>query len=125
VETDFRALSRRQGTPPAPQPADHHYANAGRLLITCPDRAGIAAAVSSFLFDRVANSTESQQYSADPFGGTFFLRVEFHLDTLAGRFGDLAEGFGQLAGRFSMRWKMARAAARGIGFHQRKTIVFT
>jgi formyltetrahydrofolate deformylase len=125
VETDFRALSRRQGTLPAPQRADDHDADAGRLLITGPDRAGIVAAVSGFLFDRGANITKSQQYSTDPFGGTFFLRMEFNLDALAGRFGDLAEGFGQLADRFSMHWKMAKAAAWGIGFHQSTTIVFT
>lgn len=110
METDFRALSRRQGTLSAPQSADHRYADVGRLLITCPDRPGIVAAVSSFLFGHGANITESQQYSTDPFGGTFFLRVEFHLDALAGRFDDLAEGFGQLADRFSMRWKMTKAA---------------
>ncbi|HCU91621.1 MAG TPA: formyltetrahydrofolate deformylase [Actinobacteria bacterium] len=80
------------------------------MLITCPDRPGIVAAVSSFLFAYGANITESQQYSTDPFGGTFFLRVEFHLDALADRFDDLLEGFAQLADRFSMRWKMTKAA---------------
>jgi formyltetrahydrofolate deformylase len=135
VETDFRALSRRQGTLPAPYPAHDRYSDTGRLLITCPDRPGIVAAVSCFLFDHGANITESQQYSTDPFGGTFFLRVGFHLDTLAGRFDDLAEGFGQLADRFSMRWKMTRAAdtkrvvimvsKADHALHQNKTVVFT
>lgn len=110
METDFRALSRGPGTLSARQRAGDRYADVGRLLITCPDRPGIVAAVSSFLFAYGANITESQQYSTDPFGGTFFLRVEFHLDALADRFDDLLEGFAQLADRFSMRWKMTKAA---------------
>lgn len=110
METDFRALSSGPGTLSAQQRADDRYADVGRLLITCPDRPGIVAAVSSFLFACGANITESQQYSTDPFGGTFFLRVEFHLDALADRFDDLLEGFAQLADRFSMRWKMTKAA---------------
>jgi len=39
------------------------------LLVSCPDRPGIVAAVSSFLFERGANIVSSQQYSSDPRGG--------------------------------------------------------
>ena len=89
---------------------DDRYANVGRLLITCPDRPGIVAAVSEYLFENGANITESQQYSTDPFGGTFFLRLEFHLDGLTDRAGGLAQRFAGLADRFSMRWRLTRAA---------------
>jgi formyltetrahydrofolate deformylase len=109
VETDFRTLPARPGIPSASRRLDDRYADVGWLLITYPDRPGIVAAVSSFLFASGANITESQQYPANPFGGTFFLRVEFHLDALAGHFDDLLAGFGQLADKFSMRWKMTRA----------------
>src|SRR5215467_15184923 len=68
---------------------DERYADVGRLVITCPDRPGIVAAVSQFLFEAGANITESQQYSTDPFGGTFFQRLEFHLDGLDQRAGEL------------------------------------
>ena len=51
----------------------------GRLLITCPDRPGIVAAVSRFLFERGANIVHSDQHSTDPDGGAFFMRVEFTL----------------------------------------------
>jgi formyltetrahydrofolate deformylase len=50
-----------------------------RLLIGCPDRPGIVAAVSGFLFERGANIVDSQQYSSDPSGGRFFLRTEFFI----------------------------------------------
>lgn len=68
-----------------------------RLLITCPDRPGIVAVVSNFLAARGANITESQQYSTDPFGGTFFLRLEFHTDGAAESHADLAAQFAELA----------------------------
>ncbi|MQA84559.1 MAG: formyltetrahydrofolate deformylase [Streptosporangiales bacterium] len=76
----------------------------GRLLITCPDRPGIVAAVSRFLFENGANIVESQQYSTDPFGGTFFLRVEFYLEDLADHIGEMEREFGALADSFDMRW---------------------
>jgi formyltetrahydrofolate deformylase len=50
-----------------------------RLLIACPDRPGIVAAVSGFLFEQGANIVSSHQYSSDPTGGRFFLRTEFFL----------------------------------------------
>jgi formyltetrahydrofolate deformylase len=76
-----------------------------RLLVSCPDRPGIVAAVSRFLFDAGANIVRSDQYSSDPEGGAFFLRMEFALapeqrDGLAERFG-LA-----VANRFDMTWRL-------------------
>jgi formyltetrahydrofolate deformylase len=88
---------------------DQTHRDIGRLLITCPDRPGIVAAVSRFLYECGANIVESQQYSTNPFGGTFFLLVQFHLPGLAGRIGDLGEKFAPLSEEFSMRWKLARA----------------
>jgi formyltetrahydrofolate deformylase len=82
-----------------------------RLLIACPDRPGIVAAVSEFLFDFGANIVRSDQYSTDPEGGAFFMRVEFALAPerragLSARFGmTVAEPFG-------MTWRMWDAAER-------------
>ena len=52
----------------------------GRLLITCPDRHGIVAAVAGFLADSGANIITSDQHSTDPEGGEFFMRMEFNLE---------------------------------------------
>src|SRR6266487_502941 len=109
MESDVGALRRGRPLAAAHRSGDR-YADVGRLLITCPDRPGIVAAVSQFLFDNGANITESQQYSTDPFGGTFFLRLEFHLGGLDQRAGELRERFARMADRFSMRWKLTRAA---------------
>ncbi|GGR65454.1 formyltetrahydrofolate deformylase [Deinococcus seoulensis] len=53
--------------------------NTAVLTITCPDRGGIVAAVSQFLHNHGANIIHSDQHSTDPQGGTFFMRMEFHL----------------------------------------------
>jgi formyltetrahydrofolate deformylase len=110
MESDVGALVRGPEPRAVRSRPDGRYADVGRLVITCPDRPGIVAAVSQFLFEAGANITESQQYSTDPFGGTFFLRLEFHLDGLGQRAGELGDRFARMADRFSMRWKLTRAA---------------
>jgi formyltetrahydrofolate deformylase len=76
-----------------------------RLLISCPDRPGIISAVSSFLFETGANIVRSDQYSTDPEGGTFFLRMEFTLPD--GRRQGLEPRFeGDVADRFEMTWRI-------------------
>jgi formyltetrahydrofolate deformylase len=76
-----------------------------RLLVVCPDRPGIISAVSRFLFESGANIVRSDQYSSDPEGGTFYLRMEFTLpeESHAG----LADRFAQqVAEPFAMDWRV-------------------
>jgi formyltetrahydrofolate deformylase len=76
-----------------------------RLLVSCADRPGIVAAVSRFLFDAGANIVRSDQYSSDPSGGAFFLRMEFTLEA-EDRAG-FPERFGlSVAERFDMTWRL-------------------
>jgi formyltetrahydrofolate deformylase len=79
-----------------------------RLLISCPDRPGIVSAVSRFLFEAGANIVRSDQFSTDPVGGAFFLRMEF---TLPGPNHDrLDEQFGLgVAEPFQMSWRLWNA----------------
>jgi formyltetrahydrofolate deformylase len=82
----------------------------GRLLVSCPDRPGIVAAVSTFLHERGANITESGQYSTDPLGGTFFLRIVFHLEGMAALRDELDERFAREVGEpFAMTWTITDA----------------
>jgi formyltetrahydrofolate deformylase len=82
-----------------------------RLLIRCPDKPGIVAAVSNFLYNHGVNITALDQHSTDPEGGTFFMRLEFqtpHLDlsrTVLER--TFAEA---VAGRYAMDWRLTYAA---------------
>jgi formyltetrahydrofolate deformylase len=76
-----------------------------RLLISCPDRPGIVAGVSRFLYEAGANIVRSDQYSTDPEGGMFFLRMEFALaeDKRQG----LGERFGlKVAEPLGMTWRL-------------------
>ena len=76
-----------------------------RILISCPDRPGIIAAVSRFLYERDANIVRSDQFSTDPVGGEFFLRMEFTLPVA--KRAELAEEFGlSVASRFDMSWRL-------------------
>jgi formyltetrahydrofolate deformylase len=81
-----------------------------RLLIACPDRPGIVAAVSGFLFELGANIVSSHQYSTDPTGGRFFLRTELFLEGAleSPRSRErLRERFGaEVAERFQMEWEL-------------------
>jgi formyltetrahydrofolate deformylase len=75
-----------------------------RLLVSCPDRPGIVAGVSRFVADSGGNILRLDQYSSDPWGGTFFLRMEFTLPA-DGR-AEFAEYFGLIADRFEMTWRV-------------------
>ena len=81
----------------------------GRLLISCPDRPGIVAAVSQYLFNRGANIIHSDQHSTDAIGGTFFMRIEFNLSGLSRRRDEIENGFSEIANSFSMEWQMSYA----------------
>lgn len=84
--------------------------NLARMLISCPDRPGIVAAVSRFLFEQGANIVQSDQHSTDPEGGRFFMRVEFTLPDLEERAPRLERDFAGVAGVFRMDWRLAVAA---------------
>jgi formyltetrahydrofolate deformylase len=82
--------------------------SAARLLVSCPDRPGIVAAISSFLFESGANIIDSAQHSTDPEGGRFFLRMEFQLDEFDAQRTQLEAAFEQrVARRFAMEWRFA------------------
>lgn len=80
-----------------------------RLLVSCPDRPGLVAAVSHFLFEHGANIADSDQHVTDPSVGLFFMRVEFDLSDLDARLPAVREAFAPLAERFSMEWRLHAA----------------
>jgi formyltetrahydrofolate deformylase len=87
--------------------------NTARLLISCPDQRGIVAAVSHFLFEHGANVLDADQHSTDPSGGTFFMRMEFHLDGLDLAGEELERAFAaSVAERFAMEWRISYARRR-------------
>jgi formyltetrahydrofolate deformylase len=84
-----------------------------RLLISCPDRPGIVAAVSSFLFEHGANIVSSDQHSTDPEGGRFFMRMEFSTADMDLDGEPLEAAFNRdVAERFGMSWHMSHPGDR-------------
>lgn len=83
-----------------------------RMLISCPDRSGIVAAVSQFLYEHGANIVQSDQYTMDPEGGMFFIRFEFDLNDLEQELPILVEDFARVADRFEMKWHTFRASRK-------------
>jgi formyltetrahydrofolate deformylase len=84
-----------------------------RLVAACDDRPGIVAGVSGFLHRRGANIIASEQFSTDPEGGRFFLRVEFHLPGLAELRPALEEAFArEVAGPLVLEWRLVDATER-------------
>ena len=82
-----------------------------RLLVSCPDKPGIVAAVSRFLFERGANIVSSDQHSTDPHDGTFYLRTAFTVDGLEVGREELARDFGRdVAEPFDMTWRLRYVA---------------
>jgi len=76
-----------------------------KLLITCPDRPGIIAAVAGFIAAHTGNIVEADQHS-DPQENAFFMRVEIEREGF-----DLSPNlfpvvWQPLAERFQMRWRM-------------------
>ncbi|WP_139996356.1 formyltetrahydrofolate deformylase [Paenibacillus paridis] len=83
-----------------------------RMLISCPDRPGIVAAVSHFLYEHGANIVQSDQYTMDPEGGMFFIRFEFDLNDMDKELPVLVEDFARVADRFDMKWHTFRASRK-------------
>ncbi|HZG61807.1 MAG TPA: formyltetrahydrofolate deformylase [Anoxybacillus sp.] len=83
------------------------YKDRARLLISCPDKPGIVAAVTTFLYNQGANIVESSQYSTDPEGGTFFLRIEFDCPAMIWKKQEMEKAFEPIAEQFHMNWRFS------------------
>ena len=81
------------------------------LLIACPDRQGIVAAVTRFIATHHGNIVDLEQH-VDPEPAVFLMRVEWALsgfDLATDRFGD---AFAEVAQTFNMTWELRQTARR-------------
>lgn len=78
--------------------------NIGRLLVKCPDKPGIVAALSNFLYTNGADIMESSQYSSDDASRMFYIRFEFYLEDLLDKKQDLEARFKPLAQDFDIEY---------------------
>jgi formyltetrahydrofolate deformylase len=79
------------------------------LSLSCRDRAGIVAAVSTQLFDSGCNILEAHQFN-DAETNLFFMRVRFAVDDAG--LEPVSAAFETVATRFDMSWAMRRAGDR-------------
>ena len=84
----------------------------GRLVVACPDRPAILAAVVSRLAAAGANVNTFDQFSTAPEGGRLYLRSEFLLKDLPDRLPELRTRIEEIAEDFEMRWRLEPAARR-------------
>ena len=99
--TRVAAVTRRSRTP-----------DMGRLLVSCPDQPGHhRRRLAASCFEHGANIVESDQYSTDPEGGTFFLRTVFHRAGLAALRDELER---------ALRGRGRRAVRHGVDVRRRR-----
>lgn len=75
------------------------------LLIDCPDRKGIVAAVADFLYAHNANILHADQHQ-DNEAGLFFTRVEWDLAGFDLDAAGFKTQFAPIADKFKMRWRL-------------------
>lgn len=82
------------------------------LTLSCPDRHGIVASVTSFLADHNYNIEESSQFE-DPQERRFFMRTELEpVDAQATPLVELIESFGRLEVTGNMDWQIRDLSIR-------------
>ncbi len=86
--------------------------NQGALIVSCPEKQGIIAAITQFLYENGANILHSDQFSTNPESGHFFMRVQFLMDNLTGRIDELRQQFSLIAEPFQMDWKITHPSER-------------
>src|SRR5581483_1172730 len=99
------------------QPARSQKRRLGRmkssaiLLIDCPDRKGLVAAIADFLYAHNANILHTDQHQ-DAENGLFFMRVEWDLAEFDLDVSGFRTQFAPIAERFQMRWRLELTANR-------------
>ncbi|MBI4471072.1 MAG: formyltetrahydrofolate deformylase [Acidobacteria bacterium] len=84
--------------------------NSAVLLVDCPDRKGLVATISDFLYRHGANILHADQHR-DNDRGLFFMRVEWDLSEFDLDHPSLVRHFDPIAQRFEMRWRVEYSAA--------------
>ena len=81
------------------------------LLLSCPDRKGVVAAISGFIAQQGGNILHADEHG-DAASSTFLMRVEFDPAELDLPLGDFAWHFGKTAKQFDMQWRLALSDVR-------------
>jgi formyltetrahydrofolate deformylase len=81
------------------------------LLLSCPDRKGIVAAISGFIAQHSGNILHADEHN-DRDSNTFLMRVEFDPAALDLPLSEFTWQFGKVAEQFAMQWRLALSDVR-------------
>jgi formyltetrahydrofolate deformylase len=81
------------------------------LLISCPDRKGLVAAISDFVFRHNGNILHADEH-ADEGSNLFLMRVEFDPANFDIDLANFSKHFSPIAEKFEMQWRLARSDYR-------------
>jgi formyltetrahydrofolate deformylase len=87
------------------------------LLVSCPDRRGIVAALAQLLYGHGCNILDSDQHT-DAQAGQFFQRIRFDLSELLTDRGTLERALDEVAERFSMKLDLSYSS------HKKRVVIF-
>jgi len=79
--------------------------NKAILLISCPDSKGITAAVTGFIASNNGNIIHADQH-IDEQSNTFFMRIEWSLESFNITRENISDAFGLIAAKFFMTWQL-------------------
>jgi formyltetrahydrofolate deformylase len=85
--------------------------NTAILLVTCPDRRGLVATISDFVFRHNGNILHVDEH-ADEASNLFLMRVEFDPSQLDVELSSFGQHFAPLAEKFGMTWRLAQSSQR-------------
>jgi formyltetrahydrofolate deformylase len=85
--------------------------NTAILLVSCPDRKGIVAAIADFVFQHGGNILHADEH-ADEGSDLFLMRVEFDPSEFDIDLAQFAAHFSPIAEKFEMQWRLARSNYR-------------
>jgi len=85
--------------------------NTAVLLIACPDKKGLVAAIADFLYRHNANILHADQHQ-DREAGLFLMRVEWDLNGFDLGLHRFEEAFGPIAARHEMKWHLSLSSVK-------------
>ena len=85
--------------------------NSAVLLISCPDRKGLVATISDFVFRHNGNILHADEH-ADETSNLFLMRVEFDPAEFDIDLAEFPQHFSPLAAEARMEWRLARSDRR-------------
>jgi formyltetrahydrofolate deformylase len=79
--------------------------NSAILLVDCPGRRGVVAAIADLLYAHGGNILHADQHP-DNEAGMFLMRIEWPVEGFNLEEEEFRKSFVPIAGQFQMRWKL-------------------